>query len=539
MMGGVRFTDRLGRTLDLVACAGLLVFALVLGAYKVSSLDFPWHLKAGEWIMAHHTVPRTDFFSFSREGQEWIDAQWFFQVICYGWYRLLGESGPTWFTMFLSGALLLILSFAFPGRLPLGLRGLCGLLFLLGLNSRLICRPELLSGLYMAIMFASLERARQGRSAYLVLLPLIQALWVNSEGIWPIGLGIIGAYAADLALKSRRDPGFSWQKPLPAAWAAAVGAAMLACFFQPYGLKGLLFPFTLLREVTLPASLHKQLVAEFQPLIYPGWEARSLFPPLILIGLALAVTVATGRKMRPFLFLLGIFFAFLAFRAKRNLGVGSVVFMQMLMVHLEILSRRQPQFFSSAVRRWGSLLTLISSLVLAMLSAGQSLRAWDGSGRQPGFGFNHQTYPVKASAFLKSIGYQGNILNTEDLGGYLIWTGWPEWKVFADTRLELGGEATLLSNLQVFLDDTTFANLAHRYQVEAVVVRHWDRYIRLFTLRLSKDPDWALVYLDRGIAVFLRRTLRWQAVIAQREIPLAEVLAKLKKQQAQIKTPEL
>ena len=30
--------------------------------------DTGWHVRTGEWILAHHQVPHADFFSFSRPG---------------------------------------------------------------------------------------------------------------------------------------------------------------------------------------------------------------------------------------------------------------------------------------------------------------------------------------------------------------------------------------------------------------------------------------------------------------------------------------
>jgi hypothetical protein len=88
------FKTRLDKPLGILALLGTVSLALSLAASQERMEDLPRHLKAGEWIVAHRRLPTTDFFSFTRQGLEWLDAQWLFQVIAYGAYRLLGAAGP-------------------------------------------------------------------------------------------------------------------------------------------------------------------------------------------------------------------------------------------------------------------------------------------------------------------------------------------------------------------------------------------------------------------------------------------------------------
>ena len=43
--------------------------------------DTGWHVRTGEWILAHGQVPRTDFFSFSRPGAPWFAWEWLWDVL--------------------------------------------------------------------------------------------------------------------------------------------------------------------------------------------------------------------------------------------------------------------------------------------------------------------------------------------------------------------------------------------------------------------------------------------------------------------------
>jgi hypothetical protein len=38
--------------------------------------DTCWHLRTGEWIMAHGQVPRQDIFSYTGAGKPWFAWEW-------------------------------------------------------------------------------------------------------------------------------------------------------------------------------------------------------------------------------------------------------------------------------------------------------------------------------------------------------------------------------------------------------------------------------------------------------------------------------
>src|SRR5258706_12405374 len=65
-----------------------LAFPFLLALEKVSESDTFWHLKTGEWILSHGSIPRTDPFSATVHGKPWLDWEWLFQVGIY--------AAPTW-----------------------------------------------------------------------------------------------------------------------------------------------------------------------------------------------------------------------------------------------------------------------------------------------------------------------------------------------------------------------------------------------------------------------------------------------------------
>jgi hypothetical protein len=78
-----------------VAAAAIAVAALAL-AWSLQPLvhdDLFWHLRTGEWIAAHHRVPLTDLFSYTRYGARWITHEWGFSLASWLLYEAAGAAG--------------------------------------------------------------------------------------------------------------------------------------------------------------------------------------------------------------------------------------------------------------------------------------------------------------------------------------------------------------------------------------------------------------------------------------------------------------
>ena len=55
--------------------------------------DSFWHLAAGDWIIAHRAVPRTDPFSYTFAGAPWVAHEWLSEVLMAAAFRAAGWSG--------------------------------------------------------------------------------------------------------------------------------------------------------------------------------------------------------------------------------------------------------------------------------------------------------------------------------------------------------------------------------------------------------------------------------------------------------------
>ena len=59
----------------------IFLIAVVFCLRQVHEPDLWWQLRTGEYILESGEVPDADVFSFSYEGQPWVNVKWGFEVI--------------------------------------------------------------------------------------------------------------------------------------------------------------------------------------------------------------------------------------------------------------------------------------------------------------------------------------------------------------------------------------------------------------------------------------------------------------------------
>jgi len=75
----------------------LIVWLFLSGPFGWKGLlsdgDAGWHIRTGEYILDHHSVPRTDLYSFSKPGAPWYAWEWLSDVIDAVLFRTAGLKG--------------------------------------------------------------------------------------------------------------------------------------------------------------------------------------------------------------------------------------------------------------------------------------------------------------------------------------------------------------------------------------------------------------------------------------------------------------
>jgi tetratricopeptide (TPR) repeat protein len=272
--------------LNAALLAGFLGLTFLLGIFPLADTDFWWHLRTGDLIRQTGRIPHVDPYLFGGAPvKPWIDLHWGFQVLVSLGHALGGVDLLTLAKCAITTAAVAILLAARRRGWPLWVMVLAWVPALLLLAGRMYVRPETLTLLYLAAFLTILERWWD-RPRFAFALPLIQVLWVNTQGLFVFGPIVLGFALLDAAT---RPAAFSPERRR--WWRIALGcsaATGLACLLNPYGLAGALFPLQLLRTM---GTKEFETIGELMPvptfIRQAGWHNLS-------IQLHLATTVLGG-----------------------------------------------------------------------------------------------------------------------------------------------------------------------------------------------------------------------------------------------------
>jgi hypothetical protein len=198
--------------------------------------------------------------------------------------------------------------------------------------------------------------------------------------------------------------------------------------------------------------------------------------------------------------------------------------------------------------RWLPYLALAAAATLAKLAGEQSVRwtlprgivalaalaACGGmlvrrGGAPFAVGEDATSVPRAALAFAASHGLRGRVVNCFDLGGYILWSAWPDIRVLVDGRNEI-----------VYPPDFVVRSLRAEHDAETFRAMrqedHADWAIGINDVGvgygfLARDPAWAMVYWSDAAVVYARRDAHPElsslffAYIDPNDVPGSAVLA--------------
>jgi hypothetical protein len=230
--------------LVLVVPQALLLWQLGGPAALLSDANTGVHVRAGDWILAHHSAPRRDLFSFTIEGQAWCDWEWLADAL----YSFLDRRDQLAGIVAVSMAALSLLSVVLYRTACLHARPAVAFavtsLSMAVTTIHWLARPHLFSWLLLAVFECVIEWCRATkRPGCLCLLPLLMMLWVNLHpgfvlgiallGVWFLGEGVNSSQRFARVNGTARRQARAW-----ACWFGVIAVACLAATLaNPYGIQ--------------------------------------------------------------------------------------------------------------------------------------------------------------------------------------------------------------------------------------------------------------------------------------------------------------
>ena len=420
--------------------------------------DFGWHLQAGNYIRAHG-IPAHDIYTYTARSYRWVDFEWGNDVILSLVYGLGGYAlASVLFTTLWSLALLI--AGGFRARLFVLVAATAAILPYVGI------RTLAWTVFFLALVLYILRSPRQRLRWW---LPLLFLFWANVHAGFIAGLAILAYFA----LQERRK-----------TTAYQLLLCFLVTFVNPYGprLYGEIF------RTLLDAKLHTQVI-EWHYLTIP--IVAAVFLLLWLSGFWLFDRKHWKRwfGISPLLFL-----AMLS--ANRNLPLFVVAATRELDTYLGLALRAIPKKLDWSRR--GMLYVLAGLLVGGLIyTLYITFLPW-----QPN---REASYPQQAVAYLRIHRCPGNLFNSYDYGGYLIWK-LPNQPVYIDGRMP---------TWQLYMDQyeaISKAPAAHypqqfrRYNVRCALLMQGSSSNGGSLLRLLQKAHWRTVVQANGSVLLIAPT---------------------------------
>ena len=453
----------------------------------ITDPDIWLHLRTGQWIVEHWTVPTTDPFSNYGIGKPWIAYSWLFDLLVYSLYRAFGLTGVVAYTVALSLSIAVALHtvvwrlqphFTFAAAITA--------LGLISLFPLLNPRPWLFTILFFVVeLHLLLEAREQGNARGLLFLPPLFALWANLHIQFVYGLFLLGLAAAEplISRSLRFAPAEAGSKTISYGCLLLVlPACALATLATPYHIQ---LYYVILDYIGQNNPSH--YIKEHMPL-----EFRSPFEWSVLV-LTLCAVFAIGwrRQVRIFAIALLVAGIFLSFRSRRDL------WFVVICAVTTIASFRSKESVIQGFRVTKLRATLVGvSILIALMLIGRIRNISEGHLQETVV----KTYPEKAAAIVEQRGYPGPLYNPYHWGDYLIWR-LPNLPVAMDGRTNLHGDKRIERAFKTWAGGREWASDPELAAARLVIA---DVNLALTSL-LRLDPRFELVYEDKVAAVFVAR----------------------------------
>lgn len=490
---------------------GLLLSALCVsvGAFLVNQiydLDVWWQVTIGRDILAHGHVPAIDRFAAAALGRPYHDSHWLFQVLLAAADRMGGMVGVQLVMVALWAAIFFCVGRA-AGRWSAPVYWV-PLLFLAAMASteRFLPRPELITFLGIAFFYWRLQEGRYRSWRDQAILLLMQLAWTNGHGLFVLGPFLVGCYWL-AAVIGRGEAGRPALKELSRLLALTVAVTLVT----PYGLENWRYALLLFQEAGPKAPKLLKSVGELSPTFGATTMqgvAFWFFLALLLITVVLSGWAVLRKRPVPVARLLIVLAMFVAaLTGRRNMVLFALVaapFAAELLHGLAPSSRRIEQvltFGAAGLMLLWSGYPLSGTYYLRMELPSRS-----------GFGATPSFFPHGLPAFLEKAGYQGQVFNSNTLGGFYLYHRYPRQVSFTDGRWEVYAAGTFDDISRGMGSAHAWQQFAKRQGITGILLQHASSEARALLPLLKRDSSWRLVYLDAAASF-------WVGVDTYRAVP--------------------
>lgn len=219
----------------------LLAYAFTLflrkGSLFAGDGDPGRHIRVGGYILEHRAIPRTDVFSHTMQGQEFVPFEWLSEVLTAAVHAAAGLAGVAALTglLFAAGVGLTYVAIrraGVPAPVAFGFGFVGFLLQAIHLHPR----PHMFTTALVALFSLILLEVRRGAPRkWLLALPPLMVAWVNLHGGFLVGFILIGVFAGDALARATRHRESEALRELARWLLGTLAACIAASLLNPAG----------------------------------------------------------------------------------------------------------------------------------------------------------------------------------------------------------------------------------------------------------------------------------------------------------------
>jgi hypothetical protein len=485
-----------------------LFFVAILGWVFMSSSsgwqglledgDVGWHIRTGEYVLDHHSVPHHDLYSFSKPGAAWYAWEWLSDVIDASLFRLAGLKG----IVLLAGVIIAIFATTLLRRMVwrgshLFVAIVIALMAVGSSSIHFLARPHVFTMLLLSISVWMIEADRKSPSNRIWLLVPITIVWTNLHGGFLSLIAVLGLTAIGMAVEGWLARG-GWRGAFENAtrYGLLTAACAAASLVNPYG-----YGLHVHVGEYLRSDWIRSVVQEFQS---PSFRSESMlqFEALMLVGLIVAGLMLKRRRIVEPLWII----------AFTHMSLGSVR-------HVPVFVTVVAPILAAEIAEWwkawtadagkGSILKIVNSMAADSLAGFRRSSAWPAIVVGALIVINHPIpwpkdfpsaiFPVEMAHQHAAEILNSRLITTDQWADFLIFTN-PEQKVFVDGRSDFYGPEVGNQYIHVMNGHWDWQQVMTKYGFTAALLPVESALSQL--LKLS--PDWRIV-VDDGKRIFLVR----------------------------------
>jgi hypothetical protein len=458
----------------------------------IADPDFWWHLRTGQLIAQTQKIPNADPFSFTANAKQWVAHEWLsdffiFKSFNFGGYGLL-------FFIF-SAVITASFLFAYLRCIKESKPYIAGFTLLLGaIASAPIwgVRPQMFSLLFTSFFLYLLDQYRlNGNFKTLIPIPMITILWVNLHAGYIIGIAIIIIYifgylleAAILWFRKKEKIDVVTQKSLWILFSVLI-TSVLASLLNPTGFRILTYPFQTLTDSAMQSYINEWFSPDFHQMI---WQ-----PFAVMILALIGVGMIGNRPISITKILLTLVFGYGALRSIRNIPLFAIAAIPVIAEQFSYLIKFKPD-----EQKPSRYFRYIASIVISAIAVVLVLRFIQVTNKQQKS--EAETFPKVAVDWIIENKPKGNLFNSYNWGGYMIWRLYPEYLVYIDGRADLYGEEFVSNYTEIYFTKSGWEEKLNQENIRIVFIESDS----MLADALRQSSTWKKLFEDNISVIFLK-----------------------------------